>query len=174
MTEIQYEVREKDLIAFNEYELESSERIQKTIRRHQAMIPGIIAILALLLFFYFKDIPSAVYVILIAMAWGLGVPFFLKWHMRKQIRQTYSEKEKASILGRYTLRAEKDNLVEISASGEEKLPWKKVLRIEKEKKYVFIYVSLNAALIIPIATVTKDSKLAEFVKMADEFIEQAS
>ena len=78
MTEIQYEVREKDLIAFNEYELEKSERIQKTIRRHQAMIPGIIAILALLLFFYFKDIPSAVYVVLIAMAWGLGVPFFFE------------------------------------------------------------------------------------------------
>ena len=49
-----------------------------------------------------------------------------------------------------------------------------MLRIEKEKKYVFIYVSLNAALIIPIGTVTKDSKLAEFVKMADERIEQAS
>ena len=106
MTEIQYEVREKDLIAFNEHLLENSDRIQKTIRRHQAMIPGVIALIALLLFFYFKDIPSAIYVILIAMGWGLGVPFFLKWNMRKQLRQMYSEEEKTCILGQYTLRAE--------------------------------------------------------------------
>ncbi len=173
MTEIQYEVREKDLIAFNEHELGNSVPIQKTINRHQAIIPGVAAAIALLLFFYFKDIPSSIYVILIAIAWGLGVPFYLKWNMRKQIRQKYTEEEKANAIGRYTLRADKDSLVEISASGEERLSWKKVLRIEKEKKYVFIYVSLNAALIIPIDTVAKGSNLGEFVRKADEYIEQA-
>jgi hypothetical protein len=173
MTEIHYEVREKDLIAFNEHLLANSERIQKTIRRHQATIPGVIALIALLLFFYFKDIPSAVYTILIAMGWGLGVPFYLRWNMRKQVRQMYTEEEKTCILGQYTLKAEKNNLVEISANGEEKLPWKKVLRIEVEKKYVFVYVSLDAALIIPRDTLTKDSNLHEFVKTADERIEQA-
>ncbi len=174
MTEIQYEVREKDLIAFNEHLLANQERIQKTLRRHQAMIPGVIAIIALLLFFYFKDIPSAVYVILIAMGWGMGVPFYLKWNMRKQIRQMYSEEEKTCILGHYTLKAEKDNLVEVSATGESKLPWKKVLRIEVEKKYVFVFVSLDAALIIPRDTLDKGSNLHEFVKTVDERIEQAS
>ena len=173
MTEIQYEVREKDLIAFNEHLLANQERIQKTLRRHQAMIPGVIAILALLLFFYFKDIPSAAYVILIAMGWGLGVPFYLKWNMRKQIRQMYSEEEKTCILGRYTLKAEKDSLVEVSATGESKRPWKKVLRVEVEKKYVFVFVSLDAALIIPRDTLDKGSNLHEFVKTVDERIEQA-
>jgi len=173
MTEIQYEVREKDLIAFNEHLLENSDRIQKTIRRHQAMIPGVIALIALLLFFYFKDIPSAIYVILIAMGWGLGVPFFLKWNMRKQLRQMYSEEEKTCILGQYTLRAEKYHLVDISAYGLSKLRWKKVLRIEVEKKYVFVFVTLDSALIIPRDTVTKTSNLHEFVKTVDECIEQA-
>ena len=173
MTEIHYEVREKDLIAFNEHLLADSERIQKTVRRHQATIPGIIAVIALLLFFYFKDIPSAIYVILIAVGWGLGVPFYLKWSMRKQIRNMYSEDERANILGHYTLRAERDALVEISANGESRLPWKEVLRVEVEKKYVFVFVSLTAALIIPRDTLAKGSNLHEFVKTADERIEQA-
>jgi hypothetical protein len=173
MTEIQYEVREKDLIAFNEHLLANSEPIQKTIRRHQAIIPGIIAAIALLLFFYFKDIPSSIYVILIAMGWGLGIPLYLKLDMRKQLRRMYSEEEKARLIGHYALRAEQDHLVEVSADGESKLRWKKVLRIEVEKKYVFVFVALDSALIIPRDTLAKGSKLHEFVKTVDERIEQA-
>ena len=173
MTEIQYEVREKDLIAFNEHLLANSEHIQKTIRRHQAIIPGVIAAIALLLFFYFKDIPSAIYVILIAMGWGLGIPLYLKLDMRKQLRRMYSEEEKTCIIGNYALRAEKDHLVEVSANGESKLRWKKVLRIEVEKKYVFVFVSLDSALIIPRDTLAKGSNLHEFIKAVDERIEQA-
>jgi len=174
MTEIHYEVREKDLVAFNEHRLESLEHIQKVIRRNQAIIPGIIAVTALVLFFYFKDIPSSIYAILLATAWGAGVPFYLKWNMRKQIRQSYSEKEKATIIGRYTLRTEPDGLVEINAEGESnKLPWKNVLRAEVEKRYVFIFVSLDSALTIPRGTLTKDSNLAEFVRTVEESIEKA-
>jgi hypothetical protein len=173
MTEIEYEVREKDLVAFNEHLLENSERIQKVVRRHQAMIPAVIAVIALVLFFYFKNIPAAIYSILLSMAWGLGVPFFLKWSMRKQIRQMYSETEKANILGRYALRAEPDGLVEIGAGGEaNKLSWKKILRVEVEKKYVFVFISLSAALIIPRDTLAKGSNLHEFVKAVDERIEK--
>ena len=173
MTEIHYEVREKDLIAFNEHLLANSERVQKVVRRHQAHIPAFIAVIALILFFYMKDIPSAIYALILAMAWGLGVPFFLRWSMRKQIRQMYNETEKANILGRYTLKAEPGGLAEISAAGEvSKLSWKNVLRVEVEKKYVFVFVSLSTALIIPRDTLAQDSNLHEFVKTVDERIEK--
>ena len=174
MTEtVQYEVREKDLIAYNEHLLEKSERIQKTIRRHQALVPALIAVIALLLFFYFKDIPSSVYAMVLAMAWGLGVPFFLKWSMRRQIRQMYSETEKANILGRYSLAAEPRALVETDADGKRnELPWKKVLRVEAEKKYVFVFVALDSALIIPVETVDKGCNLGAFVKACVESIEK--
>lgn len=174
MTEIHYEMREKDLIAFNEYRLESLEHVQKVIRRHQAIFPGIIAVTALMLFFYFKDIPSSIYAILLAIAWGGGVPLYLKWNMRKQILQSYTDKEKAAIIGHYTLRAEPGGLVEIDSKGEStKLPWKEVLRVEVEKHYVFVFVSLNSALTIPRETLTKDSNLAEFVVAVEQGIDKA-
>lgn len=174
MTEIQYEVREMDLIAFNEHLLANTERVQKVVRRHQAIIPGIIAVAALILFFYYKDIPSSIYAILLTIAWGTGVPFYLRWSMRKQIRQSYTEKEKSAVIGHYTLRAEPTGLVEIKAGGEpSKLSWKKVLRAEVEKQYVFVFISLDSALIIPRKTLTKDSNLAAFVKAVDENIEKA-
>jgi hypothetical protein len=173
MTDIQYEVREKDLIAFNEHLLDNSERVQKVIRRHQAHVPAVIAVIGLILFFYMKDIPASIYALLLAMVWGLGVPFFLKWNMRKQIREMYTETEKANILGHYTLRAEPGGLVETGADGEvNTLSWKKVLRVEVEKKYVFVFVSLSTALIIPRDTLAKGSNLHEFVKTVDERIEK--
>jgi len=175
MTEIQYEVREKDLIAFNEHRLSSSERIQKVVRRHQSIIPGMVAVIALILFFYFKDIPSAIYAVLLAIGWGVGVPFFLKWNMRKQIRQSYTEKEKATIMGHCNLKAAPEGLVEVGEDGNtEILPWKKVLRVETEKKYVFVYVGLDSALIIPVDTVTKDSDLGGFVRATNEYLEKAA
>jgi hypothetical protein len=52
MSEIEYEVREQDLIAFNEHQLAKSESLQKTLRKHQATIPGLIVVISLFLFFY--------------------------------------------------------------------------------------------------------------------------
>jgi len=172
MTEIEYEVREQDLIAFNEHQLQSSENLQKTMRRHQAVMPGFIVVIAMFLFFYFKDIPSAMYVGLIALGWGLGVPLYLKWSLRQQIKKMYSAEEKACILGRNTLRIERDQLVEINARGESRIAWADVLRVESTKKYAFVFVSTDAALIIPRGTVSKGN-LHEFVKLADERIEKA-
>jgi hypothetical protein len=173
MTEIEYEVREQDLIAFNEHQLQNSQKLQKSMRRHQATLPGIIAVIAMILFFYFKDLQSAVYVALIALGWGFGVPLYLKWNWRQQLRKMYSEEEKACVLGRCALRVEQDELVEITPSGESRMPWAEVLRIESTKKYAFVFVSADAALIIPRATLKKGD-LHEFVKRADECIEQAA
>lgn len=177
MTEIHYEVREKDLIAFNEHLLTSNKRIQKIINRHQALVPAIIGVIAMLLFFVMKNIPAAVYALLLSMAWGLGVPFFLRRSMRKQIRQAYSDVEKANLMGRYTLRTEKDGLAEANAEGgSSKVLWKNVLRVEEEKKYVFIFVAISkgdTALIIPLDTLAKGDNMREFVKEVNEYIEKA-
>ncbi|MFM8333508.1 MAG: YcxB family protein [Candidatus Methylumidiphilus sp.] len=173
MTEIEYEVREQDLVAYEEFQLQSVERVQKVIRRHQATVPAIIAVIALLLFFVFKDIPSAGYAIVLCVIWGTGVPFFLRWSMRKQIRQMYSAADKAKILGRWTLRAEAHALVEVGADGKtSQFPWKQILRMETEKKHLFVYVGLKEALIVPIATVSKTSNLGEFVRAVNEHIEK--
>lgn len=172
MTEIEYEVREQDLIAFNEHQLKASEPLQKVMRRHQSVVPGIIVLLALFMFFFYKDIPSAMFVGVVGLTWGFGVPAFLQWSWRKQVRAMYSEEEKACVLGRYRLRIEPDCLVEINDRGESRLPWAEILRVEATKKHAFIFVSPNAALIVPRKAVSKGN-LHEFIKKADQRIEAA-
>lgn len=172
MTEISYEVRERDLIAFNEHLAEESEDLRKQFRRHQAQVPGFMVLVSLLLWFYYKDSLSAMYVGVIALAWGFGVPAYMRWSLRRQIRSLYSLEDKQSVLGRFSLRVDPQALVEINASGESTTPWSDVLRIEATKKYAFVFVGPRAALIIPRATVSKGD-LHDFVRAADERIAQA-
>lgn len=172
MTEITYEVKPQDLIAFNEHLAFETAAMKKVFRRHQGQLPGFMVLVSLLLWFYYRDTLSALYVAALALAWGFGMPAYLKWSMRKQFARFYSEEDRAAVLGDFALRVEPGELVETSKSGETRTPWADVLRIEVTKRYAFVFVSRDSALIIPRANV-KSGNLHEFVKAADECIERA-
>lgn len=173
MTEIHYELREKDLLAFNDHQLKKAESIQKTLRRHQATIPGFLALIALFVWFYYQDSLTAGWIGLIAATWGFGAPFFLTWNARRKVQKLYSDEDKARILGQYTLRIEPKQLVEVSKSGESRIEWKDVLRIEAAKNYAFIFVSMDSAIIIPRKTVS-EGDILEFFKETERHIDQAA
>ena len=173
MIEIEYEVREQDLLAFNEHQIKNSEALQKTLRRHQAIIPGIMVVISMFLWFYYQDTLSAIYVAVMAIAWGFLTPLYYKWSLRRQFRRMYTEEEKACITGTYKLRADPRSLVEINRDGESHVPWADILRVETNKNYAFVFVGVDTALVIPRKTV-KSGDLREFVKEADKLIEQAS
>lgn len=172
MKEIEYEVREQDLLAFNEHLASETAAIKKHFRRHQAQVPGFMVLVSLLLWFYYKDTLSALYVAVLALGWGFGVPAYLKWSMRRQFGRMYTEEDKGVALGRFSLRIDTNELIENSKRGENRTPWSAILRIEATKKYAFIFVTRDSALIIPRATV-RNGNLHEFVKAADECIEKA-
>lgn len=173
MTEIQYELREKDLLAFNDHQLKKAESLQKTLRRHQATIPGFLILIALFTWFYYQDSLTAGWIAVTGGIWGVAAPFFLRWQTRRKIARMYTEEDKARILGAYTLRIEPHALIEVSKSGESRIKWEDILRIEAAKNYAFIFVSLDSALIIPRATVKKGN-IVEFFKEAEERIEKSA
>jgi hypothetical protein len=173
MTEIQYELREKDLLAFNDHQLKSAEKLQKTLRRHQATIPGLMILIAMVVWFYYQDTLTAAWIGVAAVVWGLAAPFYIRWSTRRKIARLYTDEDKTRILGDYTLRIEPKELVEQSKEGESRIRWDDILRIEAIKNYAFIFVSLDSALIIPRATV-KQGDIVEFFKEAEKRIEKAS
>jgi len=172
MTEIEYEVREQDLLAFSKHRLKDSESLKKSLRRHEAMVPGVLAIFSMFLWLYYQDTLSAIYAGVTAVAWGILTPQFIKWQTLRSIKKMYSDEERAAIVGSYKLRVAADALVEIGKEGETKLPWSQVLRIEMTWRYAFIFVGLDTALIVPRKTITSGD-IHEFIKDADARIEQA-
>jgi hypothetical protein len=172
MAEIEYEIREQDLLAFNDHQLKNSERVQKTMRRHQATIPAFLVLVALVALFYFQDTLAALWVGASAALWGGLVPLWLKWNTRNQIRKLYTDEVKAAVLGRFKLRTETHHLVEVTKQGESRIKWSDILRVETNKNYAFIFVTMDSALILPKATV-KSGNIVDFVKEVEQRIDQA-
>jgi hypothetical protein len=173
MSEIEYEVREQDLVAFNEYQLNNSGAVKKLMRLHRATVPALIAIVALSIYFYYKDIASALYVGAAALVWAIVVPLYFRWSWRKQIQRQFTTEVKASVCGATTLRATPEALVELRGGVQAKMPWRELLRIELTPQYAFIFTDVDSAVIVPHATL-KRGDLQQFVKSVEASIEKAS
>lgn len=176
MLEIEYEFREEDLIHFNELQFTRSEEIQNNIRKNRLIVPGVMALVGFFYYMYYRDAMSAGYVMIIAMLWALLSPKIMMLDLRRQILANYTNKEKVNMFGTYTLTIDPTNpkyLLEKSPSGKHKMAWEDLLRVEYGKRYVYIYIDLKTALVIPVETV-KRGNLEQFAAQAEKMIERAA
>ena len=170
MLEIEYEFRERDLVHYNELQIDQSEDLQKKLKRNRLFFPGVLAIFGLFLWSYYSDYRTALYIVTIAMCWAIVIPQIIILSFRRQILQSYTEKEKLAMFGQYTLRIDPKALAEQSPSGKNKMPWKTILRIEHIRDYIHIVLDNGAALVIPIETVSAGN-VEEFSKQVNKMIE---
>ncbi len=171
MLEIEYEFREKDLIHFNEAKYKKSEEIQKKIRKNRLIVPGILALIGMFYVTYYGDMTTGLYITLLAGLLALTSPMVMRWSFRQQVLSNYTDKEKVNMFGHYKLTIDPSALIEKSPSGKHKMPWNDLLRVEYGDKYVYIYVDIDSALIIPVEAVTKGN-LEEFAEKVEDMIER--
>jgi len=176
MLEIEYEFREEDLIHFNEIQFMRSEEIQNNIRKNRLIVPGIMVLIGFFYYVYYGDMKSSGYIMALAVLWALLSPKIMMLDFRRQILTNYTNKEKVDMFGTYTLTIDPANpkyLFEKSPSGKHKMAWEELVRVEYGKRYVYIYISLNTALVIPVETVKKGN-LEQFAAQAEKMIELAA
>ena len=172
MTVLEYELREKDLVAFNEHQFRNSKESQRVMKRYTYYFPGFLILSGFFFMWFYGEYYSGLYIIVLALLYILLVPRFLLWDFRRKVLKIYSEQDKEKLLGKYRLRVEPQALHEDAPSGRNKVTWNEVLRVELEKHYAFIFTDLDSALIIPKETVS-NGELHEFVSRVDEYIEAA-
>jgi len=173
MYEIEYEFREEDLVHFNELRLKNDIDLQKNIRKHRMIVPGIMLLIGMFYYIYYADMMTTAYIALLAVVWGVVSPYTMKMDMRRQFIESYTEKEKADMFGLHTLKIEQDYLAEKSPGGKHKTPWKDMLRVDYVGKYVHIFIDLESALVIPAETI-KSGDLKKFAEQAESMIERLS
>jgi hypothetical protein len=174
MFEIEYEFQEEDLIHFNEIQFMRNEEIQNNIKKNRWIVPGIMGLIGAFYYFYYGDVRSASYIIVIAVLWALLSPKIMMLDLRRQILNSYTYKEKSDMFGTYTLSIDPENpkyLMEKSPSGKNKMLWEELVRIEYGKRYVYIYISLTTALVIPVDKVKKGN-LEQFAEQASKMIDR--
>lgn len=170
MLEIEYEFREKDLVHYNELQIDQSEDLQKKLKRNRLFFPGTLAVFGLFLWSYYSDYRTALYIVTISICWAIVIPQIIILSFRKQILKSYTEEEKQAMFGKYKLRIDPKALAEKSPSGKNKMPWKSILRIEHIRDYIHIVLQDGAALVIPIETVSSGD-IKEFTQQVKKMID---
>jgi hypothetical protein len=120
---------------------------------------------------YYVDMKTTAYITLLALCWGIASPFIMKIDLRRQFFDKYTEAEKKAMFGIHQLRIDHEFLLERSPGGTHKTPWSEMLRVERHKDYIYIYIYIDAAIVIPRETVTKGD-LKAFVKQAEGMIDR--
>jgi len=173
MFEIEYEFRDKDLVHFNELRMAGDAELQKKIRTNRMLVPGVMLVFGLFYYVYYTDMMTTAYITLLALGWAIASPFIMKIDMRRQFFNQYTDAEKKAMFGIHQLKIEPEHLLEKSPGGKHKTPWSEMLRVERHKDYVYIYVAIDAAIVIPRETV-KSGDLKAFAKQAESMIERFS
>ncbi len=173
MFEIEYELREQDLVHFNELLLQKNVELQNTIRRNRLLVPGIMLFIGLFYYIFYVDMTTTAYITVLALIWGIVSPYYLKMDMRRQILNHYTDEEKKALFGIHKLKIEPEYLLEQSPGGKHKTPWSDMLRVDRLKDYVHIFVDFDAAIIIPKETV-KSGNLDKFAEQVEKMIERHS
>jgi len=174
MFEIEYEFGEEDLIHFNEIQFMRNEEIQHNIKKNRWIVPGVMGLIGGFYYFYYGDMKSSGYILAMAVLWAVLSPKIMMLDLRRQILKNYTAKEKSNLFGTYTLTIDPANpthLLEKSPSGKNKMAWAELVRVEYGKRYVYIYIDLSTALVIPVDKVKKGN-LEEFSAQAEKMIER--
>ncbi|MFZ2724880.1 MAG: YcxB family protein [Methylococcaceae bacterium] len=176
MLEIEYEFREQDLVHFNEVQFLKNEEIQQNLRKNRWIVPGIMGLIGAFYYFYYHDMNTSIYILIIAFIWAMVSPKVMLLDLHRQILKNYTEREKVNMFGTYTLTIDPSQaqyLLEKSPSGKHKMSWSELVRVEYGKRYVYIFITLDTALVIPVETVKKGN-LEQFAEQAEKMIERYS
>ena len=73
MFEVEYEFTEEDLIHFNEMQFMRNEEIQHNIKKNRWVVPGVMGLIGGFYYFYYGDVKSSAYVLVLAALWALVV-----------------------------------------------------------------------------------------------------
>jgi hypothetical protein len=176
MFEIEYEFGEEDLIHFNEIQFMRNDDIQHNIKKNRWIVPGVMGLIGGFYYFYYGDMKSSGYIVAMAVLWALLSPKIMMLDLRRQILKNYTNKEKSKMFGTYVLSIDPENpnyLLEKSPSGKNKMAWADLVRVEYGKRYVYIYIDLTTALVIPVDKVKKGN-LEEFAAQAEKMVDRFS
>lgn len=137
-----FQVREDDLLAFNERYLVHSSTHQKARTRVRCILPAFM--LGLIVFncstqgFSFGSVvPYA----LIGALWFFYYPLRFDANVRNHVKKQLKEPSHAKMLGSYELTLTESSLESVSPLGSGSYPWSVVERAELSDQYLFIYLS---------------------------------
>ena len=147
--EIEFQLTEKDLAAFADYQVQNSASVRATVRRSR--IAYGVGFLILAAGFWLSDdrspVPAAFLIIglfLVAMA-----PALHRRRLRTHFARSYRDPANRMKYGRRKLRITDDALEDTSDASQSVVKWAAVVKVDQTPSHGFVYLASDSALVIP-------------------------
>jgi len=154
MNDLEYSVSEDDIISFSHYHALQQPGYMDSLIRHKFVWPGMLVVAGIYTYFFSRSPILAVVFAFVGILWGYFIPGIIKKLHGKHALKNNKEKGNTAI-GKHSLRIEKDYLVDCCNDDETKIKWEDILRVEKTDGVSLIYLGMEAAMVVPEASVTK-------------------
>ena len=159
-----YTVALEDMVAFNDYHWQHSPFARRTRTKLAIYTPlSIVIVLGLMSLVIGSWIYLVMGVIVAAISAAITPSRFRK-HMRRAAEKCYTEGQNKGLIGRHEIEITGDGISEKNPTGSNSTCWAGIERVEQNPTHGFIYVSSNAAHVIPIASVT-EGDFQEFMQV---------
>ena len=174
MSSITYTLRKVDLFEFNEHHAKMNTSYGRSLTRHRFIWPAVFVLIAVFLVSSTKDVLLGLFLITVAILWSTFVSMRIKKNFYKHLMGGISDDDASNVVGEYTLELTEDGLMETKPVGELKITWDSIVKLEKSKSHLYLYLTEDAAIIIPKETLVDKDSLKPFHKELVEALEKTS
>ncbi|WP_153731444.1 YcxB family protein [Sporosarcina obsidiansis] len=164
--EIQYELTEEDVVAFNLYHVKNSKVGKNSLQWQRFVSP-----LIFLLFAYFLSVftdmargPLFATFALTAVVWVILYPKYFYFHITRQVRKMLKEGKNDGLVGEHFMKMNKTGMTDTTSTGETNVQWTGVQRIIEDADYFYIYTSTVSAYILPKRDVYSEEAVKAYVE----------
>ena len=171
--EIEYELREADILALMQYRLQQSRgKRNPVLVRRLAYLCGF-ALMAFGSRLLQQNIILVIGFLALAIISFLLYPAFYHWLIRRRVTNTYRDPKNSATLAARTLRVNGDGLEEKSLFGEVKVKWEVIDELALTPTHAFISIQSVPSIIVPKDRISMDH-FQSFVNVCRENIEKGA
>jgi hypothetical protein len=170
---VQFEITLDDVVAFNRYAIQHS----PVFRRNYWIVMGCIPVMALIVALVnsrsWNSLSFWLPLVAITIVLLIIFPLWYKHENDQTVIKVMRTGKNRGTLGKHTLLISEDGLVETTEVNESRWAWTGIERVEQIEHYIFIFVSSNAAHIIPKRAFASTEEVTQFYNAAKTLLDRA-
>lgn len=173
--ELSYTISEQDFIDYNMYFIDHDPVTQKTIRRMQLLLAGLVIVGGAALMYGVGTLTPVSVAVYVALAAGIYAyaPRGFKNKAKKNVRLTIKRAVNKHICGQKLLTADDEGVHLTGEDEDSRYPYDAFARVTPVKRQVYLYLDDISALIVPDNAFSDGAEKEAFVRFLEERIAAA-
>lgn len=158
---ISYTLTMDDVMSFLRHQFVHSPKLMRTQLVLRIAIPSV---MGLLLFMIFTDnfsravgLGDGIIILACVMSGFLFLPLTYRRSLEKATRRLYTDGANRDLLGRHGIVLDGEGIADESKRGKTRYPWSAVASAVRTESHVFFFLSVEAAIIVPLREIQKEA-----------------